>query len=131
MPEQVAKLMEELLQGGAAELGVTLKPGAGAWALGLYTRSLQFFTCCLWCTAAVERLHAYARSVAHFPTALKEVKMSVKMAMSLTLLPLCPMCLQPEWRNGWFKTLSESAVSKGREDPFPYHSALLAQAGSN
>lgn len=48
-PCQVSALIEELAKGGAAELGITLQPGT------------------------VERLLAYGRSVAHYPTAVKEV----------------------------------------------------------
>jgi hypothetical protein len=47
--EEVSALMSELLAAGSAALGVPEAPGA------------------------VERLLAYARSVAHFPTAVKEV----------------------------------------------------------
>lgn len=54
----------------------------------------------------VARLRAYARSVAHFPTALKE----------------------QDWRNGWFEGLSAKAAAEGRADPCPIHSALLAKA---
>ena len=58
----------------------------------------------------VEKLRAYARSVAHFPTAVKEF----------------------EWRNGWFWGLSEKAAreSGGEEDPFPTHSRLLKEVGA-
>ena len=50
-----------------------------------------------------ERMCAYARSVAHFPTAVKEF----------------------EWRNGWFYGITIDAVSKGKPDPFPKHTAML------
>ena len=46
-----------------------------------------------------ERLCAYARSVAHFPTAIKEF----------------------EWRNGYFWNISEEAEEKGEPDPCPTH----------
>lgn len=46
---QLSKLIAELAAGGSKELGITLAPGT------------------------VERLLAYGRSVAHFPTAVKEV----------------------------------------------------------
>ena len=46
---EVSQLISELCAAGAAELGVGLAGGE------------------------VERLNAYARSVAHFPTAVKEV----------------------------------------------------------
>jgi hypothetical protein len=53
------------------------------------------------------RLRAYARSVAHFPTAVKEF----------------------EWRNGWFWGASEHAAAEGRADPTPLHTALLKEVG--
>ncbi|CAI5465679.1 unnamed protein product, partial [Closterium sp. Yama58-4] len=58
----------------------------------------------------VERLCAYARSVAHFPTAVKEF----------------------EWRNGWFHNMSKAAVAAGKPDPCPLHSAccVLSSAAS-
>lgn len=82
--EEVAALIEELAAGAAAASGVALDAGV------------------------VERLRAYARSVAHFPTAIKEF----------------------EWRNGWFYGISQKAVSEGQEDPFPLHSKLLRQVGA-
>ncbi|CAI5462441.1 unnamed protein product [Closterium sp. Yama58-4] len=54
----------------------------------------------------VERLCAYARSVAHFPTAVKEF----------------------EWRNGWFYSMSKAAVAAGKPDPCPLHSACGGDA---
>ena len=51
------------------------------------------------------RLLAYARSVAHFPTAMKEFP----------------------WRNGYFWDISEAAVSEGKADPTPTHSAWLKE----
>ena len=71
--DEVVALIEELLKGSAAEFGVAFEAGA------------------------TERLLAYARAVAHFPTAVKEL----------------------EWRNGIFLDASASAVEDGREDPFP------------
>lgn len=56
----------------------------------------------------VEKLRAYAVSVAHFPTAVKEF----------------------EWRNGWFWSLSEEKKGRGEEDPFPTHSRLLKEVGA-
>jgi hypothetical protein len=53
-------------------------------------------------------LRAYARSVAHFPTALKE----------------------QDWRNGWFEGLSAKAKEEGRADPCPLHTELLGKARS-
>ncbi|KAG7014193.1 hypothetical protein SDJN02_24367 [Cucurbita argyrosperma subsp. argyrosperma] len=52
-----------------------------------------------------ERLCAYSRAVAHFPTAVKEFK----------------------WRNGWFYSLSEKAIAAGKPDPCPLHTAWLAE----
>ncbi|KAF7814572.1 uncharacterized protein G2W53_028541 [Senna tora] len=53
----------------------------------------------------VERLCAYARSVAHFPTAVKEFK----------------------WRNGWFYSISEKALAQGKPDPCPLHTQWLKE----
>jgi len=50
-----------------------------------------------------DRLCAYARSVAHFPTALKEV----------------------EWRNGWFMELTFDASDSSLPDPLPRHTELM------
>jgi len=55
----------------------------------------------------VARLSAYSRSVAHFPTAVKEFP----------------------WRNGWFHAASRAAVGAWNPDPCPTHSALLAELG--
>lgn len=52
-----------------------------------------------------ERLCAYSRAVAHFPTAVKEFK----------------------WRNGWFYSLTEKALAAGRPDPCPLHTAWLKE----
>ena len=82
---EVVELIEELLKGSAAEKGVKFEPGS------------------------VERLCAYARAVAHFPTAVKEF----------------------EWRNGFFYGISQEAITAGdRPDPFPKHTALLKQVGA-
>lgn len=56
----------------------------------------------------VERLCAYARSVAHFPTAIKEM----------------------QWRNGWFLGMSEAAQRDGSPDPCPLHTSWLKAAGA-
>mmetsp|Transcript_68464 Transcript_68464/g.164400 ORF Transcript_68464/g.164400 Transcript_68464/m.164400 type:complete len:384 (-) Transcript_68464:8-1159(-) len=55
-----------------------------------------------------DRLAAYARSVAHFPTAVKEF----------------------QWRNGAFYDLSTEAMSKGAPDPCPKHTAGLQSVGA-
>ena len=76
---EVSALINELAAGVTASEGVTFGP------------------------KLAERLRAYARSVAHFPTAVKEL----------------------EWRNGWFHSLSLKAMAAGKVDPFPTHTALL------
>jgi hypothetical protein len=81
--DEATALVRELAAAGAGALGISLRPGV------------------------VERLAAYARSVAGYPTALKEW----------------------EWRNGWFQGLSRAALAAGRPDPCPLHSALLAELG--
>lgn len=55
-----------------------------------------------------ERLAAYARSVAHFPTAVKEF----------------------EWRNGAFYDLTSQAEKAGLPDPCPLHTAGLRGVGA-
>ena len=55
-----------------------------------------------------ERLCAYARSVAHFPTAVKEF----------------------EWRNGYFYDITKEAVQSGTRDPCAFHSELLEKVGA-
>mmetsp|Transcript_2207 Transcript_2207/g.3640 ORF Transcript_2207/g.3640 Transcript_2207/m.3640 type:complete len:300 (+) Transcript_2207:3-902(+) len=84
---ELKQLIEELMAGGTAELGI---PG----------EMVQ--------SGAVTRLNAYARSVAHFPTAIKEFP----------------------WRNGWFYGISQRELAAGRPDPFPFHSSLLEQSGA-
>jgi hypothetical protein len=79
--QEVSELIEELAAAGADALGVQLDSGV------------------------VERLNAYARSVAHFPTAVKEF----------------------EWRNGYFYNLTQQALQQGRPDPCPKHTALLKE----
>lgn len=79
--EEVSELIQELAAAGSAALGVQLESGV------------------------VERLNAYARSVAHFPTAIKEF----------------------EWRNGYFYQLSQEAVLAGKSDPCSMHTALLQE----
>lgn len=79
--DEVSQLIQELAAAGSKALGVQLDSGV------------------------VERLNAYARSVAHFPTAVKEF----------------------EWRNGYFYKLSQEAVLDGKPDPCPMHTALLQE----
>jgi hypothetical protein len=83
-PREVGALMRELAAAGAEALGVEVAPGM------------------------VERLMAYARSVAHFPTAVKEF----------------------EWRNGYFWGLTQAALAEGRPDPCPLHTSLLKEVGA-
>ncbi|XP_037469200.1 uncharacterized protein LOC119341431 [Triticum dicoccoides] len=52
-----------------------------------------------------ERLCAYSRAVAHYPTTVKEFK----------------------WRNGWFYSLTEKALTEGKPDPCPLHTAWLKE----
>lgn len=54
------------------------------------------------------RLCAYARSVAHFPTALKEFK----------------------WRNGWFLDISKKSLLDKVPDPCPTHTSYLKELKS-
>jgi len=82
---EVEALISELGAAGAAALGVTLDAAT-----------------------LPARLRAYARAVAHFPTAVKE-------------LP---------WRNGWFWAASVAAEAEGGPDPTPLHSALLREVGA-
>ncbi len=55
--------------------------------------------------AMEDRLCAYSRAVAHFPTAVKEFK----------------------WRNGWFYSISEKAAAQGKPDPCPLHTQWLKE----
>ncbi|GAV91700.1 hypothetical protein CFOL_v3_35090 [Cephalotus follicularis] len=55
--------------------------------------------------AMEDRLCAYSRAVAHFPTAVKEFK----------------------WRNGWFYSLSNKAIAEGKLDPCPLHTTWLKE----
>ena len=79
---EVSALIEELAAGASAATGAAFGPQLAA------------------------RLCAYARSVAHFPTAVKEF----------------------EWRNGWFYGLTQAALAAGKPDPFPTHTAMLKTA---
>ncbi|XP_047328574.1 uncharacterized protein LOC124932021 isoform X1 [Impatiens glandulifera] len=78
---EVCSLIAELASAAAAEKGVTFDDRMD------------------------ERLCAYSRAVAHFPTAVKEFK----------------------WRNGWFYSLSEKAIAEGKPDPSPLHTAWLKE----
>jgi len=84
---EVRELIRELSAAASVELSVPLTPGLE------------------------DRLCAYAKSVGHFPAAVKEFK----------------------WRNGWFKELSERAGFSdqcGAEaDPCPLHSSLMQLLG--
>ena len=55
-----------------------------------------------------DRLCAYTRTVAHFPTAVKEF----------------------QWRNGFFWEMSQEAAKAGKADPCPKHSGLLKTVGA-
>ncbi|KAK8964946.1 hypothetical protein KSP40_PGU022273 [Platanthera guangdongensis] len=79
--EEVTSLIAELRLAAAAE------------------RRLTFDEC------MEERLCAYSRAVAHFPTAVKEFK----------------------WRNGWFYSLTENSLALGKGDPCPLHTAWLKE----
>jgi len=89
---QLKALVNELCAAGEGALGVTLEDG-------VYER--------LGSHGVYERLTAYGRSVAHFPTAVKEF----------------------EWRNGWFYELTKAALAAGRPDPMPLHTAGLKTLG--
>lgn len=81
--DQLRAVIDEMCAAGEVALGVTLPAGA------------------------YDRLAAYGRSVAHFPTAVKEF----------------------EWRNGWFYELSQAAIAAGKPDPLPLHTAGLKELG--
>jgi ketopantoate reductase len=82
--QEVSDLIQELAAGGAGALDVQLDDGL------------------------VPRLLAYSRSVAGFPTAVKEF----------------------EWRNGWFYQHTKDALEKQQEDPYPKHTAWLKEVGA-
>lgn len=81
---EVVALIKELKNAVATGLGVSFKEGVE------------------------DRLCAYTRSVAHFPTAVKELR----------------------WRNGFFWDLSQAAIKAGKPDPCPTHSSMLKQVGA-
>lgn len=83
--------------------------------------------------AIEDRLCAYSRAVAHFPTAVKEVK-NVNISFrysnyydSKSLTIIMDLCLQFKWRNGWFYSLTEKAIAQGKQDPCPLHTAWLKE----
>ena len=78
--EEVVEIIKELAASASYETGVTFTDDLPA------------------------RLCAYARSVAHFPTALKEF----------------------EWRNGWFANISLKRATKMMNDLSPKHTAILS-----
>ncbi|XP_058113988.1 uncharacterized protein LOC131256904 isoform X2 [Magnolia sinica] len=78
---EVVSLIAELASAAAAEYGIVFDD------------------------AMDERLCAYSRAVAHFPTAVKEFK----------------------WRNGWFYSLTQKAIAEGKPDPCPLHTAWLQE----
>ena len=82
--DDVSAIINELASAGEAELGIKLDEGY------------------------LDRLNAYARAVAHFPTAMKEF----------------------EWRNGWFFDISKKATEAGKPDPCPTHTVWLRAVGS-
>ncbi|KAG6787830.1 hypothetical protein POTOM_003875 [Populus tomentosa] len=102
---EVSSLITELASAAAAEKGIVFEE------------------------AIEERLCAYARAVAHFPTAVKEVqhilcKNNIKLQSASHLKV---NFLQFKWRNGWFYSLSEKAVSEGKPDPCPLHTSWLKE----
>ncbi|EMS65969.1 hypothetical protein TRIUR3_31010 [Triticum urartu] len=93
---EVSSLIAELASATAAERGLSFDEGME------------------------ERLCAYYRAVAHFPTAVKEA--------SPTTSPIYTM--EPalfKWRNGWFYSLTEKALAEGKPDPCPLHTAWLKE----
>ena len=82
--------------------------------------------------AMEDRLCAYSRVVAHFPSAVKEVRDACKPYRHVTRTSLIcfftvviAFCLQFKWRNGWFYSLTEKAIGEGKADPCPLHTAWL------
>ncbi|KAK0597995.1 hypothetical protein LWI29_030640 [Acer saccharum] len=78
---EVSSLIAELAYAAATEKGLTFEE------------------------AMEDRLCAYSRTVAHFPTAVKEFK----------------------WRNGWFYSVTEKAIAEGKSDPCPLHTTWLKE----
>ena len=66
-----------------------------------------------------ERLCAYVRAVAHFLTAVKEASVAIQLVpVTWTFYPKTSanlsvkLCEQFKWRNGWFYSLAEKAMTK-------------------
>lgn len=107
---QVSSLIAELASAAAAEKGIIFEP------------------------AMDDRLCAYSRAVAHFPTAVKEVKgvihssdFNLTWLYELKFTGKFAKFLQFKWRNGWFYSLSEKANAEGKPDPCPLHTAWLKE----
>lgn len=107
---QVSALIAELALAAAAEKGITFDP------------------------AMEDRLCAYSRAVAHFPTAVKEVRdvthcsnVNHTRLYELKLTGKFAKFLQFKWRNGWFYSLAEKASAEGKPDPCPLHTAWLKE----
>ena len=81
--EEVRELIEQLGNAASKATGITFPNGLA------------------------DRLCSYAKSVSHFPTALKEF----------------------EWRNGYFTGLTLEAVSKLQPDPCPAHTEIMISEG--
>ncbi|GAB2225477.1 hypothetical protein Droror1_Dr00006269 [Drosera rotundifolia] len=111
------QMLEKLIWISAFMLVGAVHPGATVGAVESEYRAEVFSLIAELATAAAaekglvfeeameERLCAYSRAVAHFPTAVKEFK----------------------WRNGWFYALSQKAVKEGKPDPCPLHTAWLRE----
>lgn len=121
----MSDLIQELAAGGAAALDVQLDDGV------------------------VPRLLAYSRSVAGFPTAVKEVSLltcgifrvlkwpfgrgnccACMVLCGCASLPTSCRSVQFEWRNGWFYEQSKEAMNAGKPDPYPKHTAALKEVGA-
>ena len=102
----MSRLIQELAAAAAAEKGLTFEDNM------------------------VERLCAYSRAVAHFPTAVKEVCISFsKVLVDQTLVSqlVFLFIMQFKWRNGWFYSLSEKAIAEGKPDPCQLHTQWLRE----
>ncbi len=102
---QLKQLITELVHGGAAELGVTVPEGY------------------------VERLNAYARSVAHFPTAVKEVRLLTRDVSeaqgrwarepSVRRCLTCGVCRSFPGATGGFGALASASCRRDGRTPSP------------